>query len=88
MATEDGCALLRRTDFEDTIPMFADSWTAPAPLYASPITHRIVKISYLYPPEIRRVKERAKIGIFWPGDYRSKPNELARPNAEMLYAER
>ena len=23
-----------------------------------------------------------KIGIFWPGDYRSKPNELARPNAE------
>jgi hypothetical protein len=23
-----------------------------------------------------------KIGIFWPGDYRSKPNDLARPNAE------
>jgi len=23
-----------------------------------------------------------KIGIFWPGDYRSKPNELAQPNAE------
>ncbi len=28
-----------------------------------------------------------KIGIFWPGDYRSKPNDLARPNAEMLHAE-
>ena len=25
---------------------------------------------------------RTKIGIFWPGDYRSKPNELAQPNAE------
>ena len=25
---------------------------------------------------------RTKIGIFWPGDYRSKPNELARANAE------
>jgi hypothetical protein len=23
-----------------------------------------------------------KIGIFWPGDYRSLPNDLARPNAE------
>ncbi len=23
-----------------------------------------------------------KIGIFWPGDYRSKPNELDQPNAE------
>jgi len=23
-----------------------------------------------------------KIGIFWPGDYRSEPNDLARPNAE------
>ncbi len=23
-----------------------------------------------------------KIGIFWPGDYRPKPNDLARPNAE------
>jgi hypothetical protein len=23
-----------------------------------------------------------KIGIFWPGDYRSKPNELAQSNAE------
>jgi hypothetical protein len=27
-----------------------------------------------------------KIWIFWPGDYRSKPNELAQPNAEVLYA--
>ncbi len=25
---------------------------------------------------------KAQIGIFWPGDYRSKPNELAQPNAE------
>ena len=25
---------------------------------------------------------RTKIGIFWPGDYRSKPNDLAQPNAE------
>ena len=25
---------------------------------------------------------RPQIGIFWPGDYRSKPNELAWPNAE------
>lgn len=25
---------------------------------------------------------RTKIGIFWPGDYRPKPNDLARPNAE------
>ena len=25
---------------------------------------------------------RTKIGIFWPGDYRSKPNNLAQPNAE------
>ena len=23
-----------------------------------------------------------KIGILWPGDYRCKPNELGRPNAE------
>ncbi len=23
-----------------------------------------------------------KIGIFWPGDYRARPNELARPNVE------
>ena len=25
---------------------------------------------------------KTKIGIFWPGDYRARPNDLARPNAE------
>ena len=25
----------------------------------------------------------SKIAIFWPGDYRSKPNQLAQPNAEQ-----
>jgi len=25
---------------------------------------------------------KTQIGIFWPGDYRSKPNDLAQPNAE------
>ena len=42
-------------------------------------------------PHFRRVKENnmsgTKIGILWPGDYRSKPNDLARLNAEMPYAE-
>lgn len=26
---------------------------------------------------------RTRVGIFWPGDYRSKPNGLAQPNAEQ-----
>ena len=30
---------------------------------------------------------KAQIGIFWPGDYRSKPNELAQPNAEEARVE-
>lgn len=28
-----------------------------------------------------------KIGIFWPGDYRPRPNELARPNLEEATAQ-
>lgn len=39
----------------------------------------------LYPRHQSREGEemsKTKIGIFWPGDYRSKPNDLARPNAE------
>jgi L-fucose isomerase-like protein len=37
-------------------------------------------------PEIQVVKEEramaTKIGIFWPGDYRAKPNQLALPNIQ------
>lgn len=30
---------------------------------------------------------KTKIGIFWPGDYRPRPNDLARPNAEDATAQ-
>ncbi len=52
-------------------------------------TSRVVathaKNDIISPPKPSREGEemsRTKIGIFRLGDYRSKPNELARPNAE------
>jgi hypothetical protein len=46
---------------------------------------------WYYVPAIRSREggemSTTKIGIFWPGDYHSKPNELALPIAEEPYAE-
>jgi hypothetical protein len=52
---------------------------------------RIFGIYSMFPRNSSREGEEmpgTKIGIFRPGDHRSKPNDPARPNAEVLCAER